>query len=317
MKRPWLTKSLTTKRRCLDTRLAAVKDAMTQCQKQIAQNEEQKKAHDTEIQEECEAQFEIQKTNSYFSRIHEAGSTHTVDQSEVPSINMKRPCHRYTELMSVLTKAELPIMSRRDIRISNPDKLCARHDNDIIQLGIDVLKTRKLRLGFIVNSAVREQWMCFPLCSMRPMCPTPSSHFHTTTTSIVDYHGQVIYPENDGNFIIHHMVPLAHLVSRHQRAPESSGNLKDAGMRNGAYRGNGVGIYACASPPYELFKPGDGWCMVKAKCRPFLTRVKSGSRGRYVLKSDQSSDSVGSLCIDCEVTAVLHMYSTLPDFLRF
>ena len=317
MKRTWSTKSLAAKRQCLDTMLAAVKDAMTLCQNKISQYEEQKKAHDAEIQEALEARFELQTTTSYFSKIHEAGSTHTVDQSEVPSINVKRPCQRCTELMSVLTEAELPIISTREIRISDPDELCARHENDIIQLWIDVLKTRKLRLGFIVNSAVREQWMCFPLCSMRPMCPTPSSHFHTTTTSIVDYHGRVIYPEDDGNFIIYHMVPLVHLVSGHQKAPGSSGILKDAGMRNGAYHGDGVGIYAYASPPYELFKPGDGWCMVKAKCRPFLTRVKSGSRGRYVLKSDQSSDSVGSLCIDCEVIAVLHMYSTLPDFLKF
>ena len=48
-----------------------------------------------------------------------------------------------------------------------------------------------------------------------------------------------------------------------------------------------------------------------------IGRVRGGSHGRYVLITDQSSDSVGSLCTDCEVTAVLHMSTTLPDFLTF
>ena len=317
MKRPWLTESLAAKRQCLDTTLAAIKDAITLCHNKIAQYEEQNKAHDAEIQETFEAQFQPQTTTSYFSKIHGTGCTHTVDQSEVPSRNVKRPCPHCTGRTSVLPEAERPIIATTEIHISDHDGHYAGHEDDIIQLWMDILKTKKLRFGFIVSSAVLEQWMCFPLCNMRHMCPTPSSHFHNTTTSIVDYHGRVIHPEDDGTFIVYHMVPLVHLVSRHQKAPGSSGILKDAGMRNGSYHGDGVGIYAYASPPYELFKPGDGWCMVKAKCRPFLTRVKSGSRGRYVLKSDQSSDSVGSLCIDCEVTAVLHMYSTLPDFLTF
>ena len=167
MKRPWLTKSLAAKRQCLDTMLAAVKDAMTLCQNQISQYEEQKKAHDTEIQEALEARFELQTTTSYFSKIHKTGSTHTVDQSEVPSLNVKRPCQQCTELMSVLTEAELPIISTTEIRISDPDELCARHEDDIIQLWMDTLKTKKLRLGSIVDSAVREQWIRFPLCSIR------------------------------------------------------------------------------------------------------------------------------------------------------
>ena len=57
--------------------------------------------------------------------------------------------------------------------------------------------------------------------------------------------------------------------------------------------------------------------MVELKVRPFLTHVKGGSRGRYVLKSDQSEGSVGAPCTDCEVMAVLHMYSALPEFMKF
>ena len=146
----------------------------------------------------------------------------------------------------------------------------------------------------------------------------PSSHFQSTTAYITDYHGKAISPEGDGTFILfYHMVPLVYLVSGHPQAPGSSGILKDTGLRNGSYHGDGVGVYAYASAPYELFTPGDGWCKVALKGRPFLARVRGDSRGRYVLKSDQSSDCGGSPCTDCEVTAVLHMYSTLPNFLTF
>ena len=186
MKRTWSTKSLAAKRQCLDTMLAAVKDAMTVCQNKITQYEEQKKAHDAEIQEAFEVQFELQTATSYFSNIQETCFAHTVDQSEVPSLNVKRPCRHCTGLISVLPEAERSTISTTEIRISDPDGHYARHEDDLIQLWMDICKTRKLRFGFIVDSVIREQWMCFRLRNMRTMCPTPSSHFHTTTTSIVD-----------------------------------------------------------------------------------------------------------------------------------
>ena len=103
--------------------LAAVKDPVTVCQIKVTQYEEPKKAHDAEIQQALEATFALQTTTSYFSKIHKTGSTHTVDQSEVPSLNVKRPCQQCTELMSVLTEAELPIISTTEIRVSDPDEL--------------------------------------------------------------------------------------------------------------------------------------------------------------------------------------------------
>ena len=144
MKRPWLTKSLAAKRQCLDPMLAAVKDAVTLCQIKVTQYEEPK---------------------NY--QIHKTGSTHTVDRAEVPSLIVKRPCRHCTELMSVLPEAELPIISTTKIRISDPDELYARHEDELIQLWMDILKTKILRLGSIVDSAVREQWIRFPLCSIR------------------------------------------------------------------------------------------------------------------------------------------------------
>ena len=192
MKRPWLTESLAAKRQCLVTTSAMVKDAMTLCQNKSTQYEKQKKAHGAEIQERFEAQIQPQTTTSYFGKIHGAGCTHTVDQLEVPSRYMKRPCRHCTGRTSVLPEAEGPIIATTEIPISDHDMHSAGHDNDIIQLWMDILRTKKLRLGFIVHSAVREQWMCFPLRNMRPMCSRPSSHFHSTTTSIVDNHDRVI-----------------------------------------------------------------------------------------------------------------------------
>ena len=205
-----------------------------------------------------------------------------------------------------------------------PKKFHHLHDmqytDHVIKLWLEICRTTKLCPSVIASSidpAARGQWTKFPTCNMLPMCTTPSSHFQTTTVSITDCHRRVISPESDGTFVVYHMVPLVHLVSPHPKAPGSSGILVDAGMRNGSLHGDGVGVYTYASAPHELFNPGDGWCMVEIKCRPFLTRVNGGSRGRYVLKSDQRPGSVGSLCRDCEVTAVLLMCSTISDFLKF
>ena len=87
-------------------------------------------------------------------------------------------------------------------------------------------------------------------------------------------------------------------------------------MRNGIMHGDGIGVYGYASEPHELFKEGDGWVFLELKVRPHLTKVKGGSRGRYVLKSDQDAASIGGPCPDCEIVALHHMYRSLPDFLK-
>ena len=125
-----------------------------------------------------------------------------------------------------------------------------------------------------------------------------------------------ISPEPDGNFIVFHMLPVMHLALEHKRAPGSSGIFQDGGMRYGSNHGDGIGVYVYVSPPYELFNPGDQWCMLTLRVRPYLTRVKGGSKGRYVLKSDQSAESSGATCTDCEVIAMSHMAGTLPTFMK-
>ena len=282
---PCWPESLAAKHQCLIKTVAAVKVAIALCQAEITQYEEQ----------------------------HEAEN-----QSVIPKRNMKRSCRHCDGRQFVLTEGTTSPAT--EIPTPVHDMQYTGHHDDVSQLWSVIRSTKKLREASVVDSAVCGQWMRFPTSNMRPMCTVPSSHLlnlRSTTAYIIDYHQRVINPADDGTFIVYHMVPLVHLVSGHPQAPGSSGILKDAGMRNGSNHGDGIGIYVYASPPYELFKPGDRWCILEIRCWPFLTRLKKGSRGRYVLKSEQGPDSVGSLCEDCEVKAVLHMYSTLPDFMKF
>ena len=159
-------------------------------------------------------------------------------------------------------------------------------------------------------------WFRLPTRNMPPLSPMPSSHLQTVTESITDYYGRMIDPEPDGTYTVSHSVPTRHPISTHEKAPGSSRVLADSGMRYGSKHGDGIGVYAFASPPYDRFLLGDEWCMLELKVRPALTRVKGGSRGRYVLKSDQRDDSIGAPCTDCQVMAVLHIYSSLPEFMK-
>ena len=81
--------------------------------------------------------------------------------------------------------------------------------------------------------------------------------------------------------------------------------------------GDGIGGYCHASRPYELFCEGDGCVMLELCGHGWLTRGKGGSRGRYVMKSDQTSQSEGAYCTDCEMVAMLHLYESLPEFMKF
>ena len=116
---------------------------------------------------------------------------------------------------------------------------------------------------------------------------------------------------------MYHVCKLEDLVQPHHNAPGSNGILNDGGMSYGCWHGDGIGVYCHASLPYELFQVGDGWCVLERFCHAHLTRVKGGSKGRYVLKSDQTLHSQGAPCIDCEVVAMLHMFCSLPFFMRF
>ena len=163
-----------------------------------------------------------------------------------------------------------------------------------------------------------RQWFRFPLRNMRPMSLSPSFHFQTQTDYVDDYEGRRVHSDAEGKFTMYHYSKLVNLVQPHEQSHGSRGILKDGGMRYGDMHGDGIGVYCHASRPYELFSEGDGWVMLELRCHSRLTRVKGrGSRGRYVIKSDQTSQSKGAHCTDCEVVAMLHLYESLPEFMKF
>ena len=84
-------------------------------------------------------------------------------------------------------------------------------------LWMHILRTQKLCAGLLLLE--QERWFRFPTRNMRPLSPMSSPHHQTTTESITDHHGTVIYPEPDGTYILFHMVPTHHLVSAHKNAP--------------------------------------------------------------------------------------------------
>jgi len=161
-----------------------------------------------------------------------------------------------------------------------------------------------------------RSWFRFPLRNMRPMSLEPSFHFQTQTDFVDDYEGRRVHRDEDGHFTMYHYTKLEQLVRPSEKSEGSGGILNDGGMRYGCMHGDGIGVYCHASRPYELFSGGDGWVMLELRCHGNLTRVKGGSRGRYVIKSDQTSESEGAHCTDCEVVAMLHLYESLPNFMK-
>jgi hypothetical protein len=152
---------------------------------------------------------------------------------------------------------------------------------------------------------------------MQPMSPRPSSHFQTPTDYVYDYEGRRVCSDVQGKFTMYHFTKLINLVQNHENSEGSSGILRDGGMRYGCRHGDGIGVYCHASRPHSVFSEGDGWVMLELRCHRYLTKVKQGSKGRYVLKSDQTDQSLNAHCTDCEVVAMLHLYEHMPEFMKF
>ena len=87
-------------------------------------------------------------------------------------------------------------------------------------------------------------------------------------------------------------------------------------VRNGTDHTDGIGVYAYARKPWEWFSVNDGLVMLELRMNCGLTRCKGKSRGKYVLKSDQSEDSIGKECGDCQVTAMYVMWHSAPGFVK-
>jgi hypothetical protein len=193
----------------------------------------------------------------------------------------------------------------------------AKHE-ELTPLWKEICRSKKLTAGARVETSIPDDrmWFRFPLRRMRPLSLRPSIHCHET--DYVDaYEGARIHSDAEGKFTMYHYTMLMNMVQPHQPSVGSRGILNDGGMRNGCKHGDGIGVYCAASEPCALFSQGDGWVMLELRCHPCLTRVKGGSKGRYVIKSDQTSNSEGAHCTDVEVVAMLHLYESLPNFMKF
>ena len=199
----------------------------------------------------------------------------------------------------------------------NREIMVAMHE-PLPEIWKQICRTLTLYAGWVVpETKASIPWMRFPLRNMRPISCKPAAHFQTETDFVIDYARCRHNVNEDDKFIMYHITKLKNLVVTHDKAAGSQGILQEGGMRYGSMHGDGVGVYCHASRPYELFSEGDAWVMLELLCHPVLTKVKGGSKGRYLIKSDQSLESEGSPCTDCEVIAMLHVYKTLPDFMKF
>ena len=116
---------------------------------------------------------------------------------------------------------------------------------------------------------------------------------------------------------MYHITKVQHLIEGYAYAPGSQGILTDGGMCNGAMHGDGIGVYAYAYPPYEIVESHGECALVELKMHSALTGLRSGSKGRYILKAEQTNESIGALCPDAEVRAICFLYETVPHFAKF
>ena len=184
-------------------------------------------------------------------------------------------------------------------------------------LWVKVLRTLKVFAGvrFPSQGQKAETLMKFECRNMRPIQRLPSAHLQTEQTSLKDYDSNVQVPAADGTFTVYHMTPLRSLVEG-TAGGVGNGIFNDAGMSYGVSHGDGIGVYMHARQPFELFTVHDGWVMLELKVHPYRTAVKHGSKGRYLIKSDQSLSSIGQPCYDVEVMSLWSIYAALPEFLK-
>ena len=150
---------------------------------------------------------------------------------------------------------------------------------------------------------------------MRPVSLLSSSHL--STDYIEDFYGNRIKRDENGMFAMFKCVPLEALVTATLGSSGSEGILKDGGMRYGyLHADHGAGVYTDASPPWELFPPGEENALLQLYMHANITEAKHGPKGRYVLKSEQGDASIGADCADSEVLAILVSEDHVPKFVQ-
>ena len=161
-----------------------------------------------------------------------------------------------------------------------------------------------------------EIWLRMPLRNMAPINASEENcwHLRTQTERIETYHGMTVLPGTDYKYTVFHYIPIVNLISGHERAPGSNGVLVDGYMRHGSRHGDGIGVYTHSGFPEDYVKPGDGYCVLELRAAPYLTRLKDGARGRYIVRAPQIPTAMGSHCPLVQVDAVWFRPGSVPDF---
>ena len=229
---------------------------------------------------------------------------HNQGEAPHPSCRVLRLPTLITDTEDVVATLEKePLRTRSDMHKRPP------------KLWIDILSTKKLwgpTTGFAPNGT---RWYRFACRDMRPVSLLSSSHL--STDYIEDFYGNRIKRDENGMFAMFKCVPLEALVTATLGSSGSEGILKDGGMRYGyLHDDHGAGVYTDASPPWELFPPGEENALLQLHMHANITEAKHGPKGRYVLKSEQGDASIGADCADSEVLAILVSEDHVPKFLQ-
>ena len=176
-----------------------------------------------------------------------------------------------------------------------------------------ILEQSKLYAGHtacVLDTRYRK-WSRFPCRNMRLLQRRPSTHLQTTTTFVEVDSGKFMRANSDGTFTGYHMTKVEYLVG----GVFGDGIFVNGGMNYGDDHRDGIGVYMYVYPPFELFNHGDGGVLLEINVHGCLKRVKHGSRGRYLVRSNQVASTVGSPCLDVEVVAMWSLHDSLPKFL--
>lgn len=167
-------------------------------------------------------------------------------------------------------------------------------------------------------SCAHPGWFRWPLRNSRPMSTDMvyRQHFAHACTSMSSWDGSTVLPDASGMFTMYRCLQVESLVNGHPDASGSNGVLHDGGLSHGTWHGDGIGVYAYSYFPERWCSAGDGWCILELRSLPHWTRVAGGTRGRYVMKSEQKDDARGTPCHLIEVVALWHMYRTTPNFCK-
>ena len=175
----------------------------------------------------------------------------------------------------------------------------------------DTLCQGKPALNF--DDADGKLWFRFPVARMRRLRDDPAHTEHVQHTSDVlhTWDFRPVHRTANDTFVCYHAVSLHNLVNGHPKAPGSTGILKDGGMHYGIQHGDGIGVYM-----YSYFPAFMHDCVVELEVLPYLTTLEGGSKGRYVMKSNQDESSIGAPCNTVLVRAFYTRYDVTPNWLK-